>query len=156
MTTELKKSYTSLAGEGYLISALGSEFNMKASFEETRGIMEVMESIWPPQGGMPPHVHAFDEIAYFSEGKMKLTIDDKIVEASAGSFVYIPKDVVHTWHNDSSTICKALIMFMPKFGPGLRNLLEELDRLPQGEPDMAKVSDIFNRHGTRFIVPSEE
>ncbi|OLS19093.1 MAG: hypothetical protein HeimC2_42820 [Candidatus Heimdallarchaeota archaeon LC_2] len=153
MTIERKKSYTSLANEGYLVSALGSEFNMKASFEETGGLMEVMESIWPPQGGMPPHIHAFDEIAYFYEGEMKLTIDNKTVEAATGAFVYIPKDVVHAWHNDSSTTCKALIIFMPKFEPGLRNLLEELAGLPQGEPDMAKVSDIFSRHGTRIIVP---
>ena len=37
MTIERKKSYTSLANEGYLVSALGSEFNKKARFEETRG-----------------------------------------------------------------------------------------------------------------------
>jgi putative ABC transport system substrate-binding protein len=53
-----------------------------------------------PAFGPPLHIHrAEDEFFYVLRGEFALQLGDCITVAPAGSFVYIPKDTIHTYQN---------------------------------------------------------
>ncbi len=146
------QGFISLPDEGKRLSALGTDFKLKAVSGDTSGLFEALEGVWPPQEGFAPHTHGFDEGVYVLEGTMTLELGDRTVKASAGSFAFIPRGMVHSWQNESmTTACKLLLLFVPSFGPGCQGLMEELNQLSPCEPDMARVAEIFKRYDTVFV-----
>src|SRR5262249_28943823 len=54
-------------------------------------------------GGPPLHIHrAEDEFFYIVKGEFDFQLDNCITRAPAGSFVFIPKDAVHTFRHVGS------------------------------------------------------
>ncbi len=146
------QGFISMPDEGKRLSALGIDFNLRAVSGDTNGLFEALEGVWAPQGGFAPHTHGFDEGVYVLEGAMTLEYGGRTVKASAGSFGFIPRGMVHSWQNESTTTaCKLLLLFAPSFGPGCQGLMKELSQLPPGQPDMAKVAEIFERYDTAFV-----
>lgn len=90
--------FAHLPGEGdarWFIGALGT---IKAAAETTDGRVAVLEFRWPGGGGSPLHVHRNeDEWFYVIEGELTLWVGGKVIVAPAGSFVYGPRDVPHTF-----------------------------------------------------------
>ena len=79
----------------WFLGALGT---IKASAETTDGQLAVIEFLWPEGGGSPLHVHhAEDEWFYVIEGELTLWVGGEVVVAPAGSFVYGPRDIPHTF-----------------------------------------------------------
>jgi quercetin dioxygenase-like cupin family protein len=85
-------------GEGdarWFIGALGT---IKAASETTDGRVAVLEFRWPWGGGSPLHVHHNeDEWFYVIEGELTLWVGGEVIVAPAGSFVYGPRDIPHTF-----------------------------------------------------------
>ncbi|MFO7573225.1 MAG: quercetin 2,3-dioxygenase [Gaiellaceae bacterium] len=85
-------------GEGdarWFIGALGI---IKAAPETTDGRVAVIEFRWPKGGGSPLHVHHNeDEWFYVIEGELTLWVGGDVIVAPAGSFVYGPRDIPHTF-----------------------------------------------------------
>ncbi|HLF69274.1 MAG TPA: cupin domain-containing protein [Gaiellaceae bacterium] len=58
----------------------------------------LLEFLWPRGGGSPLHVHRNeDEWFYVIEGELTLWVGGEVIVAPAGSFVYGPRDVPHTF-----------------------------------------------------------
>jgi len=54
----------------------------------------------PPGGGPPPHVHhREDESFHVIEGTLTVQVGEKILNASAGDFVYLPRGIGHSFKN---------------------------------------------------------
>jgi quercetin dioxygenase-like cupin family protein len=85
-------------GEGDARWFLGGLSTIKASAETTAGRVAVTEN-WAPRGhGSPLHVHrAEDEWFYVLSGELTFWIDGQVTIAGAGSFVYGPRGVPHTF-----------------------------------------------------------
>ena len=50
------------------------------------------------KGGAPLHIHTKeDEYFYVVEGKIVVTCGKEIFEADKGSFVFLPKNIPHSW-----------------------------------------------------------
>lgn len=85
-------------GEGdarWFIGALGT---IKADSETTGGRLALLEFSWPEGGGSPLHVHRNeDEWFYVIEGELTLWVGGEVIVAPAGSFVYGPRDIPHTF-----------------------------------------------------------
>jgi quercetin dioxygenase-like cupin family protein len=85
-------------GEGearWFIGALGT---IKAAAETTGGQVAVLEFRWPQGGGSPLHVHHDeDEWFYVIEGELTLWVGGEVIVAPAGTFVYGPRDIPHTF-----------------------------------------------------------
>jgi mannose-6-phosphate isomerase-like protein (cupin superfamily) len=76
----------------------GSLAIIKASAETTNGRVAIIESLAPQGAGSPLHVHhRVDEWFYVIEGKLTFWVGGRIIEAPAGSFVYGPRDIPHTF-----------------------------------------------------------
>lgn len=90
-------------GEGdarWFLDALGV---IKSSAETTDNTVAVIEFLWPQGGGSPLHVHRReDEWFYVIEGEITFWVGGETVVAPAGSFLYGPRDIPHTFLVTSS------------------------------------------------------
>ena len=72
--------------------------------KETAGTLSVVEATGPAGPAAPLHVHRReDETFYVLEGELTLLIGERVHRAGAGSLVYAPRDVAHTFTVDSPT-----------------------------------------------------
>jgi quercetin dioxygenase-like cupin family protein len=86
------------AGEGEAIWSFGVLATIKASHETTAGRVAVIEHLAPQGAGSPLHVHhREDEWFYVTEGALTFWVGGEVIEAPAGSFVYGPRDIPHTF-----------------------------------------------------------
>ena len=84
--------------EGEALWFLGVLATIKASAETTGGRVAVIEHLAPQGAGSPLHVHhREDEWFYVTEGELTFWVGGRVIEAPAGSFVYGPRDVPHTF-----------------------------------------------------------
>src|SRR5213080_3812809 len=84
--------------EGESLWFLGVLATIKASSETTDGRVAVIEHLAPQGAGSPLHVHHNeDEWFYVTEGKLTFWVGGQLIEAPAGSFVYGPRDIPHTF-----------------------------------------------------------
>ena len=101
MSTATSTSATPIAlrrDEGEAIWFLGVLATIKASTETTDGRVAVVEHLAPQGAGSPLHVHRReDEWFYVTEGELTFWVGGQVIEAPAGSFVYGPRDVPHTF-----------------------------------------------------------
>jgi len=85
-------------GEGDARWFLGALGTIKSAAETTDGRVAVLEFLWPQGGGSPLHVHRNeDEWFYVTEGELTVWVGGDVVVAPAGSFVYGPRDIPHTF-----------------------------------------------------------
>ena len=71
---------------------------VKASAETTGGRVAVIEHLAPRGSGSPLHVHhREDEWFYVLEGELTFWVGGEVIVAPAGSFVYGPRDIPHTF-----------------------------------------------------------
>ena len=86
------------ANEGEALWAFGTLATIKASSETTEGRVAVIEHLAPEGAGSPLHVHRReDEWFYVLDGTLTFWVGGGVIEAGAGSFVYGPRDVPHTF-----------------------------------------------------------
>jgi quercetin dioxygenase-like cupin family protein len=69
------------------------------------------------------------------EGEMEFTVADKSVIATAGTTVFLPRDVPHEFKVVGEVPAKALVTVVPA---GIEDMFQELSELPAGPPDMEK------------------
>lgn len=144
--------FISASGEGKLHQALGVAVRTKASNADTYGRFEIIEVEFPQGTGFPPHIHnASDEAFYVLQGELNCQVGDKSVSLSAGSFAFAAKGLVHSFANAGSGTARVLAWLAP--GSGMEGMMEELSRLPAGEPDMNKIGEILHRYDTDVAAP---
>ena len=93
-------------GEGEARWWLGGLATIKATSKETDGLYTLVE-VLEPEGEAPLHVHhREDEAFWVLDGEVTFRIGDETIEASAGSFVFGPRDVPHTFtvHSGSARL----------------------------------------------------
>jgi quercetin dioxygenase-like cupin family protein len=102
-------------GEADMVdNPLGGSVAYWARSEETAGAVTVLESVVAPGEGPPLHVHVNeDEFIYVLEGRLRVRLEEAVREAPAGSFVFIPKGVPHTWKNAGDGAARFLFGFTP-------------------------------------------
>ena len=84
--------------EGEALWFLGQLVVIKASAQTTGSRVAVMDVLSPQGPGSPLHVHHNeDEWFYITEGEITFWVGGRIFNASAGSFVYGPRGIPHTF-----------------------------------------------------------
>ena len=101
------------AGDGERLSWMGDPTVLKATSVDTDGRYAVAEVISGPASLVPLHVHhREDEAFYVLEGAVSFWVGDERHDATAGSFVFGPKDVPHRYEVTSET-ARMLMVFSP-------------------------------------------
>jgi hypothetical protein len=71
-------------------------------------------------------------------GSVSKPLEEAVHEAPAGSFVFLPRDVPHTWQNGGETRARILVVFTPA-APGMERSFERAAELP----DDTRAADAF-------------
>jgi quercetin dioxygenase-like cupin family protein len=146
-------------GEGEALWFLGILATVKSSAETTGGAVAVIEHLAPRGAGSPLHVHSReDEWFYVIDGELTLWIDDETIIAPAGSFVFGPKGIPHTFIVSSEQARFLLVTEPAGFERFMRAAGEPAARLeippPATEPpDVAALSAAAAEFGIKITGP---
>jgi quercetin dioxygenase-like cupin family protein len=102
-------------GEGPSVeNPTGGRLTFKALAEATRGALTVVEATAAPGEGPPLHIHRDqDETIYVLQGRYRVRLGDRDVEARAGAFVFIPRGTPHTWQNAGEELARCVATLAP-------------------------------------------
>jgi quercetin dioxygenase-like cupin family protein len=102
------------AGEGERYEFGGATFTVKATGADTEGRIGVMEQSGPPGLTVPPHTHeGEDEMFYVLAGELRGFCGDERFTASAGAFLFLPRDVEHGFEIVGEHPARALTIVGP-------------------------------------------
>jgi mannose-6-phosphate isomerase-like protein (cupin superfamily) len=111
------------AGTGPSYWGPGDVYTFLVTGEESGGAYFAMEALVPSGGGPPPHVHGReDETFYVLEGSCSFRLEDRVVVAGPGDFVFVPRGVVHCFRNEGPEPARLIITFTPS---GIERFFEE-------------------------------
>ena len=92
------------SGQGRPLWHLGALMNFKALTEETNGQFWAVEGLADKKMAVPLHVHTREDEAWFVlEGEVAFTLGEEVISGGPGTFVYIPRNVAHTFQVKSET-----------------------------------------------------
>jgi quercetin dioxygenase-like cupin family protein len=101
-------------GAGAAYDFHGAYVVVKATGDDTLSQLGVMESTYPPGLSVHAHVHAGeDEMFYLLSGALAGFCDDDRWTASAGSFVFVPRDRTHGFAVTSGEPTVAVVVTGP-------------------------------------------
>jgi quercetin dioxygenase-like cupin family protein len=131
---------------------------IKATTEDTGGVLTIVEVTEPPGAEAPLHVHhREDEGFWILEGDVTLYVGDEKIEASAGDFAWGPRDIPHRYTVGPNG-CRMLFICTPAGFEGLvrdMSVPAETRTLPPAsdeEPDMEMVATVAQKYGAELLV----
>jgi Mannose-6-phosphate isomerase len=148
-------------GEGKSLWVLGDLYTFKVVGDDTDGKQAIVEVISQPENGPPPHIHhREDEAFYVLEGEFSFLCGDSSFTATAGSFIHIPKGMLHTFNNTGKIPGRLLFIITPA---GFEKFFEEIgepatDKLSPPPPNPATVEKLMTlapKYHLEIRIPNE-
>ncbi len=147
-------------GEGKAIWVAGDLVTLKVVGEDTGGAFLLGEEVSLPGGGPPPHIHhREDEIFCVLEGEYEFLVGERTIRAGAGSIVYGPRNIPHTFKNVGTTPARMLAFVTPA---GFEGFLEEVGQEatdgssppPFGQEEIERLLATAPTYGIEMLPPS--
>ena len=151
-------AFHSAPGEGEATWFGPNRMILKATGEQTGGAFGLVES-WVPAGSSPPlHVHhAEDESFYVVAGTVRYVTGGRELLAGPGSFVFLPRDVPHTFVVEGDEDAHLLTLLTPG---GFERYFVDAGRPPEGPglpppgpPDVAKLQRLAPLYESEIVGP---
>lgn len=141
-------------GEGRSIDLGSFAMSVKATAEQTDQVFTLLEADEPPGFGPPIHIHRdAAEAFYVVAGEYVILVRDDEFVCPAGSFVYIPAGVPHSFRVGPLPSRK-LNLYTPA---AMIGYFDELSAaLANGEADPDALAKIADRYGMDVIGPVPE
>jgi quercetin dioxygenase-like cupin family protein len=137
-------------GGGRVYEQGGFRGAIKADDDETGGRQCFSEwTIDAGEGGPPPHLHKQHQEAFFVvEGTLCFRVGEETINADAGSFIFIPAGIVHSFSNPTSAPAKCVNAYVPG---GIEGFFVEVGELfTDGDPDPAEVERLSAKYDVFF------
>jgi quercetin dioxygenase-like cupin family protein len=116
-----------------LPNPVGGEITLAFGGDETGGRLTALVTIAAPGEGPPLHTHANeDECLVVLDGRMRFRLGDDVEDAPAGSLVFVPRGLVHTWQNVGDSRARMLVLFTPS---GMERFFERFAALGAPGPE---------------------
>jgi quercetin dioxygenase-like cupin family protein len=158
---EMAAAFSAGAGEGEATWFQPNLMVVKATAESTGGAFGLVES-WVPAGASPPlHVHRReDESFWVLAGHVRFRCGDEDIDAGPGSFVFLPRDVPHTFVVEGNQTAHLLTLLTPG---GFERYFVDAGRPPEGPglpppgpPDVAKLQRLAPLYESEIVGPPLE
>src|ERR687893_1444366 len=159
MKEDVARAYGLEEGEGEARWWLGGLATIKATDKETGGRYSLVE-VLDPEGEGALHVHhREDEGFWILEGELTFEVGDETIKASAGSFVFGPKDVPHRYTVDSGP-AKILYILSPAgfeefiyatSEPAKERTLPPPPESPPTEAEMEQLVAVARQYGMELV-----
>jgi len=145
-------------GEGQALWFLRNRMSVKATAGSTGGAFGLVESLMAPGFSPPMHVHhREDESFYILEGELTLQCGERRFRAGTGAFVFLPRDVPHTFVVEGDRPARMLTFLTPGGGEGVfieGGRQPERDGLPPATPpDVNALKRVSARFGAEIVGP---
>lgn len=134
-------------GAGSLVDLGGVGVRFKVGPEWTSGALSVVEHPVAPRVVVEPHVHGFeDELSIVTEGSIWVRVGDDEFEAPAGSYVWKPRGVYHSFWNPHEQPAHLIEIITPS---GFERFFAELAAALDGNPEGldARIGEMVDRYG---------
>jgi quercetin dioxygenase-like cupin family protein len=129
------KPYMLNKEEGQFLQSLGAHVFVKASSEQTGGVLNLFEVSCPPDYTMPLHIHYIEDVmVYVLKGRLTFFWGSQKKEAMAGSFFFQPRGTPHGFRVEGDTPVRILYITIPAGFD--RFVLEQDQSPPKSEPEM--------------------
>lgn len=143
-------------GEGQATWFLGTLMTLKAGAEQTSNAFTLLEWSAAPGFAPPRHVHhAEDEAFYILEGAMTVTCGNRSWEAEPGSFVFLPRGLVHGFTVTGTTPIRGLQLTVPagfeRFINEVGEPAQALTLPPPAAPDIEKLLAAAAKNGIDIL-----
>ena len=116
------------------------------------GFSLVEHPIAPRTLAAPMHVHQHeDEYSYVLEGEVGVQIDDEVLYAKPGDFVFKPRGIWHAFWNRGDEPARLLEIISPA---GFERYFAELAPLLTPEPDFEGLAALQARYGLTMDMAS--
>ncbi len=100
----------------------------------------------PPRWIAPLHLHRTDDEAwYVLEGALCVRVGKDVVEAKAGSAVFVPRGTVHTYWNPGPGLVRYLLIMTSN----IYSLIQAIHAMTERTP--AALSAVFERHDSELV-----
>jgi mannose-6-phosphate isomerase-like protein (cupin superfamily) len=149
----MAEAYVVPPGGGRLLDLGNFRAEVLAGAEQTDGAFSLLKTQQEPTGFGPPlhKHHDAAEAFYVLEGEYLMYLEDRQEPCPAGSFVYVPRGVAHTFRVTSATPGTKLNLFSPS---GMVGFFEELARAEaEGAATPELLDAIADRHHMEIVGP---
>jgi mannose-6-phosphate isomerase-like protein (cupin superfamily) len=101
----------------------------------------------PPRLIAPLHTHFKDDEAwYVLEGALRVRRGDEVVEAIAGSAVFVPRGIPHTYWNAVEGPTRYLLVMTPRIHALIRSIHTMTERTPD------KMQELFRQYDSELLA----
>ena len=158
--TRLSDDNVIVLGPGEGRPVMNQDIVVKVGKESAQGAYTLLEMTGLPPGlWVPPHIHHAEEEAwYVLDGELTFRVGDRTIPAVPGSFILVPRGLVHAFGNTGARPASLLEIFSPA---GMEGYFEERTALakaasPTGEPDYAGMDPVAHaalakKYGMDFV-----
>jgi mannose-6-phosphate isomerase-like protein (cupin superfamily) len=145
-------------GGGDAIWFLRNRMTIKATAAATHGAFGLVESFIAPGFSPPLHVHhREDESFWILEGHVTMKCGERVFSCGPGAFVFLPRDVPHTFVVEGEQPVRMLTLITPGGGEAF---FVEAGRPAEGEglppmapPDIQRLKQVGERFGDEILGP---
>lgn len=160
---ELLKPFARNRGEGKSYWYNGNLMTFMLSGEESRGGLSITDVYFRTGEEPPMHVHhREDELYYVLDGELTFYVGDESHEAQAGTLVFLPRDIPHSFWVKGQGMARMLLLWYPSgqlesyFGEAGELAKEAVIPPYSGPPDeetVARWSQLLENYGIEVVGP---
>lgn len=142
------------AGHAVRMSLRGNAdvVTFKVTAADSAGTISFLEyDAQPHSPGVKPHTHdGHEEIFYVLEGTLRMRLGDDVIDADPGACVFVPRNVIHAFWNDTDLPVKFVGTWTPA---GFEALFTERQRLVDQHGDLNDEDNaaLAARYGVRYV-----
>lgn len=124
---------------GNLVGSVGANF-VVAEWKDAGG------PPGPPRWIAPLHLHRNDDEAwYVLEGQLCVRVGKNVVEAAAGSAVFVPRGTAHTYWNRGPGLVRYLLVM----SGNIYSLIQDIHAMTERSPSTLRA--VFEKHDSELV-----
>lgn len=138
----------------------GSLLTFLATSEDTQGQFALIEIVGRKGNVPPPHIHhREDEVFYLLEGELTVSVGDRIIKATPGMMVFLPRNVPHSFTIDSEQGRMLVLLTPAGFEGWFKDFsvpAQAMTLPPEAEAGYSEVQrmlEVAPRYGLEFVLP---